>query len=167
MARVARPFKEFAARVRFHCKVNFAPEGKGHHALPDNVGKRGVQVLAQVGAVSLNAGRMKSAQRAAMAANGIDLGVGSAAELQASTDIMKEIDMATIEANAMRSAFGYRSQAMNFENEALAKRATAGAISPFGSMASSLLGSAGSVAGSWYSLNNSGNLKGTIFELKK
>ncbi len=26
---------------------------------------------------------------------------------------------------------------------------------------------AGSVAGSWYSLNNSGNLKGTIFELKK
>ena len=60
----------------------------------------------QVGAVSLNAGRMKSAQRAAMAANGIDLGVGSAVELQASTDIMKEIDMATIEANAMRSASG-------------------------------------------------------------
>ncbi|HNQ56829.1 MAG TPA: hypothetical protein PKH27_04825 [Candidatus Desulfobacillus denitrificans] len=120
----------------------------------------------QAGAVSLNAGRMKSAQRAAMAANGIDLGVGSAVELQASTDIMKEIDMATIEANAMRSAFGYRTQAINFENEAMAKRATAGAVSPFGSAAGSLLGSAGSVAGSWYSLNNAGNLKGTVFELK-
>lgn len=50
--------------------------------------------------------------------------MGSAAEIQASTDIMKEIDMATVESNAVRNAFGYRTQAMNFENEALAKRAT-------------------------------------------
>ena len=35
MARVARPFKEFATRVRFHCKVNFAPKGQSHDALPD------------------------------------------------------------------------------------------------------------------------------------
>ena len=107
----------------------------------------------QVGALSLNAGRLKSAQRAAMAANGIDLGVGSAVELQASTDIMKEIDMATVEANAVRGAFGYRTQAMNFENEAMAKLATAGAISPFGAMSTSLLGSVGSVAQSWYQWN--------------
>jgi len=59
--------------------------------------------------------------------------------------------MATVESNAVRNAFGYRTQAMNFENEAMAKRATAGAISPFGSMASSLLGNAGGVAQSWYS----------------
>lgn len=104
----------------------------------------------QVGALTLNAGRMKSAQRAAMAANGIDLGVGSAVELQASTDIMKEIDVATVESNAVRSAFGYRTQAVNFQNEALTKRATAGAISPFGAMSTSLLGSVGSVAQSWY-----------------
>mgnify|MGYP001609738091 CR=1 FL=1 len=121
----------------------------------------------QVGALTLNAGRLKSSQRAAMAANGIALGVGSAAEIQASTDIMKEIDMATVESNAVRDAFGHRTQAMNFENEARTKRATAGAISPFGSAASSLLGSAGTVASSWYSLNNAGNLKGTIFELKR
>jgi len=31
----------------------------------------------QVGALTLNAGRLKSSQRAAMAANGIDLGVGA------------------------------------------------------------------------------------------
>lgn len=107
----------------------------------------------QVGALTLQAGQLKSRQRTAMAANGIDLGVGTAAEIQASTDIMKEIDKNTIEANATRSAFGYRTQAVNFENEALTKRATAGAISPFGSATSSLLGSAGSVAASWYMMN--------------
>ncbi|GAB3190775.1 virion core protein, T7 gp14 family [Hydrogenophaga aquatica] len=118
----------------------------------------------QAGALTLRAGQLKSSQRAAMAANGIDLGEGSAVELQASTDIMKEIDKNTIEANAVRSAWGYRTQAMNFQNEALTKRATAGAISPFGAATSSLLGSAGTVASSWYSLNKAGALKGTIFE---
>lgn len=132
----------------------------------------------QVGALTLKAGQLKSSQRASLAANGVDLGVGSAAEIQASTDIMSEIDRNTIEANAVRSAWGYRTQAVNFQNEALMaqsngwayrtdaenKRTTASAISPFGSAAGSLLGSAASVAGSWYSLNKSGALKGTIFE---
>ena len=120
----------------------------------------------QVGALTLKAGQLKSSQRATMAANGIDLGVGSAAEIQASTDIMQEIDANTLTANAVRSAWGYRTQAVNFQNEALTKRATAGAISPFGSAAGSMLGSAATVAGSWYSLNKSGALKGTMFELK-
>ena len=118
----------------------------------------------QVGALTLKAGQLKSSQRAAMAANGIDLGVGNAVEVQATTDLMKEIDANTLKANAVRSAWGYRTQGVNFQNEALMKRATAGAISPFGSAAGSLLGSAASVAGSWYSLNKSGALKGTIFE---
>ncbi len=112
----------------------------------------------QVGALTLQAGQLKSRQRAAMAANGIDLGVGSAAEIQASTDIMKEIDKNTVEANATRSAFGYRMQAMNFQNEALTKRATAGAISPGMSAASSLLGSAGSVAASWYRMGGTSDI---------
>lgn len=120
----------------------------------------------QVGALTLKAGQLKSSQRTAMAANGIDLGSGNAVEIQASTDIMKEIDANTLTANAVRSAFGYRTQAVNFENEALTKRATAGAISPFGSAAGSLLGSAATVAGSWYSLNKVGGLNGTMFELK-
>jgi len=64
----------------------------------------------QSAALTLKAGQMKSSQRAAMAANGIDLGVGNAAEIQASTDIMKEIDKNQIEANAIRTAWGYRTQ---------------------------------------------------------
>lgn len=111
---------------------------------------------ADVGALTLKAGQLKSSQRASMAANGIDLGTGSAAELQASTDIMKEIDKNTLEANAVRSAWGYRIQAVNSKNDALLKRATAKAISPFGAAASSLLGSAGSVAGSWYQFSKMG-----------
>jgi len=132
----------------------------------------------QVGALTLKAGQLKSRQRASLAANGIDLGVGNAAEIQASTDIMSEIDRNTIEANAVRSAWGYRTQAVNFQNEALMaqsngwayrtdaenKRATAGGINPLGSATGSLLGSAASVAGSWYSLNKSGALKDTILE---
>lgn len=110
----------------------------------------------QVGALTLKAGQLKSRQRASMAANGLDLGVGSAAEVLASTDLMKEIDKNTIEANAVRSAWGYRTNAVNFENEALAKRATAGAISPFGAATGSLLGDAGRVAQSWYAFNKQG-----------
>ena len=119
----------------------------------------------QVGALTLKAGQLKSSQRVAMAANGIDLGVGNAAEIQASTDIMKEIDSNTLTSNAVRSAWGYRTQAVNYQNEAIMKRGAADGISPGGSAFSSLLGSAGSVAGSWYSLNKSGALKGTMFEL--
>lgn len=64
----------------------------------------------QAASLTLQAGQLKSRQRAAMAASGIDLGVGSAAEVQASTDIMKEIDKNQIEQNAIRSAWGYRTQ---------------------------------------------------------
>lgn len=110
----------------------------------------------QVAALTLQAGQLKSRQRASMAANGIDLGEGNAAEIQATTDIMKEIDASTLTANAMRSAWGYRTQGVNMQNEALMQRATAGAINPFGSAATSLLGSAGSVASSWYAMNKAG-----------
>lgn len=115
----------------------------------------------QVAALTLKAGQVKSSQRAAMAANGIDLGEGSAAEVQASTDIMKDIDKDTITANAIRSAWGYRTQATNSQIEALTKRATASGISPLGSVASSLLGSAGSVASTWYDYTKSVEDKGS------
>ena len=104
----------------------------------------------QVGALTMKAGQVKSSQRASMAANGIDLGEGNAAEIQASTDIMKEVDKNTIEANAVRSAWGYRTQSTNYQNEALIRSATADSINPFASAATSMLGSAGSVASTWY-----------------
>lgn len=105
---------------------------------------------AQVASVTLRAGQVKSAQRAALAANGVDLGVGSAAEALTSTDIQKEEDINTITANAVRAAWGQRMQATNFTNEALTKRAGADSISPGMAGFTSLLGGATQVASSWY-----------------
>lgn len=119
----------------------------------------------QVGALTLKAGQLKSSQRARLAANGVDLGQGSAAEIQASTDIMKEVDVNTLTANAVQSAWGYRTQATNYTNEGITRRAAASGISPIGSAATSLMSSAGQVASSWYSLNKAGALKGTKFEM--
>lgn len=63
---------------------------------------------------TMAAGRARSSQRAALAANGVAVGEGSAAELQASTDIVKEIDVNQIKTNATNQAWGYRIQASNY-----------------------------------------------------
>lgn len=110
----------------------------------------------QIAALTLKAGQIKSSQKASMAANGINLGEGSAAEVQASTDIMKEIDKNTLEANAVRSAWGYRTNAVSSQNEALMKRASASSIDPSSAATSSLLGGAGQVASSWYKFKKEG-----------
>jgi hypothetical protein len=106
----------------------------------------------------LKTAQLKSSQRTAMAANGIDLGSATATNILTSTDTMGEIDANTIAANAVRSAFGYRTQATNSQNEALMKRATGSAISPISAATSTLLTGAGQVAGSWYALNKAGAL---------
>src|SRR5690606_3358942 len=111
----------------------------------------------EVGRLTMKAGQVKGAQRAAMAANGIDLGYGNAAEVQASTDIVKEIDSNQITANAVMSAWGYRSSA-------IMDRAKASTISPAGAAFGTLLTSAGSVADSWYKLNEERALDGTWFD---
>lgn len=116
--------------------------------------RAGQQRQAQIG---LRAGKVKSSQRASLAARGITLGVGNAAETIATTDIMKEIDMLTVNAETVRSAEAARMQRQNFMNaatmqemSALNLETSAGTINPFGSAFSSLLGSAGSVANAWY-----------------
>lgn len=69
--------------------------------------------------LTMQAGQTKASQRAALAANGIAVGEGSAAELQASTDIIKEIDSNQMTANARREAWGMRMQAASYEGQAL------------------------------------------------
>lgn len=109
---------------------------------------------------TLQAGHLKSTQRTAMAANGIDLGEGNAAEIQASTEIMKEADKNTLQANAIKNAWGYRMQGTNFTNEALTARNMSSAISPLASGFTSLLGGAGGVASNWYMMNKMGAMGG-------
>lgn len=115
-----------------------------------------LQGKSEVAKLTQQAGRLKSTQKARLAANGVDLGVGNAAEVQASTDMMKEIDVNTIQSNAFRSAWGQRVQAQNYLNQADAARITAKGINPYMSAANSLMGDSGQVASQWYGLQQQG-----------
>lgn len=117
------------------------------------------------GQVSLRAGKVKGAQRASQGARGIVAGEGNAAEEIATTDLMKETDMLTINANATRSAWAARmagvnaqTQSINASNEALLRGVSAAGISPFMSAGTSLLNSGAAVATSWYSMQRANRL---------
>ncbi len=107
-------------------------------------------------AVRMRTAQLKSTQRTAMAANGIALNEGSALQVLTSTDYMGGVDANTVAANAVRAAWGYRVEATSANNEAVLARATASAINPGMSAATSLLGSAGSLASQWYSFSKAG-----------
>lgn len=96
---------------------------------------------------------LKGTQRAGFAANGVDLGEGSAARTLTSTDVLGEVDANTIHANAVRAAFGYRTQALNYSNDAMQRRAGPGGLQ---AGATRLLSGAGQVASSWYQFNKAG-----------
>jgi len=107
--------------------------------------------------VMLRAAHVKSSQKVAMAANGIDMaGSDTATNMLASTDFMAQSDALTINANAIQQANAIRMQKVNAENEAMIKRATAEGINPDMAFTSSLISGAGQVAANWYMLNKSG-----------
>jgi len=89
------------------------------------------------------AAAFKSSQRVSLAAKGLDLGYGTAADLQDQTDFFSQADVATTRANAQREAWARRSQSANFSAEAAASR-------PWLSGGSTLLAGAGQVADRWY-----------------
>lgn len=109
----------------------------------------------------LSTAALKGSQRAGMAANGIDLGEGSANQILTSTDLLGEVDANTLHANAVRTAFGIRTQAVanngramveaaNESSQALSSRAASGAIRPGMAAGTTLLGGVGKVVDSWY-----------------
>jgi hypothetical protein len=99
---------------------------------------------------------LKGRQIAAMGANGIALDEGSAVQVLAGTDYLGEFDTNAIEANAIAQAWGHRIEATNIRSQARSTRAAARAISPGRAALTSIIGSAGSVASSWYSMNKVG-----------
>lgn len=96
--------------------------------------------------------------RAVMAANGVDVNTGSAAELQIDQAATNELEARTVRNNAAREAQEFRIRGSQFESEAnltqlagenanrSAKRQSRG----------TLLGTAGKVAGSWYQFDQAG-----------
>ncbi len=99
--------------------------------------------------VRMRAAAVKASQRAAMAANGIDVTQGSAADIQTSTDYMGERDAFTVRNDALRSAWGYRTQGASYRDSAGMSRAGASSIRPSVSAATTLLGSATLVSSAW------------------
>lgn len=106
----------------------------------------------------LAAGQVISASRASMAARGIVLNEGNPREIEATTMLMKEIDLNTINANTVRAAAAERMRKVGIEAKSMLDATSAenvglmaGAINPFMAAGTSLLGSAGNLASSWYS----------------
>jgi hypothetical protein len=96
--------------------------------------------------VRQRASQLKGAQRSRLAANGLDLGVGTAADLQDQVDFFAEQDVATARNNARRGAWTARATG----NQAAAQGrfdAQQGNLAAF----SSLLGGASQIAGKWQS----------------
>lgn len=100
--------------------------------------------------------RAKGSQRAQMGASGIALGSNTAQAIVNGTDLVTAEDARQARINAVREAFGHRTDATNKRNEGLAARANAKGISPGFAAATSLLGSATSMSSSYYGMKKAG-----------
>lgn len=103
--------------------------------------KRGEEDAA---AIQRKGAALKSAQRVSLAAKGLDLGYGTAADLQDQTDFFTQSDAATARTNAGREAWNMRARGQQsmFEGSAAARNANLQA-------AGSLLSGAGMVSDKW------------------
>lgn len=115
-----------------------------------------------VGRQTMIAGKVKASQTASFGARGIQGGAGSAAEEIATTDLMKETDALTINANAVRQAWAARTQGVNAQNEALLAGTSARSLNPFASAATSLVGSAADVASGWYRMKRQAKIAAAL-----
>jgi hypothetical protein len=100
-------------------------------------------------AVQRRAAAIKSAQRVNLASKGLDLGYGTAADLQDQTDFFAASDAATARTNAAKDAWGKRAMGANY-------RAEASAQNPMLAGAGTLLGGGAQVADKWYRYKNGG-----------
>lgn len=106
--------------------------------------------------VGLRAGQMEGTARATMAARGLDLGVGTPPEILTTSEMMKEIDLLTINSNTSREVAAVRAEAASYRSQAIMDRASAtnlrgsaGLIDPRREMVTSLLGSASQLSAMW------------------
>lgn len=105
----------------------------------DNAIKRGET---QVQNIEMKGAQIQSAQKVAMAANGIAVGVGSAGDVLTTSKYMTGRDVATAENNTANEAWGYRVRAQNYRANAAMSEYNANSIKPWMSAAGSLLTSA-------------------------
>lgn len=111
----------------------------------------------KAGAVGLRAGKIRSSQRASLAARGIDITSDSAVEQLATTEYMKDLDLLTVNAETVHQAEAARLQKQNYLTQASMQSlssqnaySSAGTISPFAAVGTSLIGGGAQVANAWY-----------------
>ncbi len=95
--------------------------------------------------IQRQASQLTGRQRGLMASRGLDLGVGTPSEILTQTDFFTDVDVGTARDNAAREAWASRAEASNMRAEGAAAMANARSQA-----FSTLLGTAGSVAGKWY-----------------
>lgn len=95
--------------------------------------------------------QLKGSQRAALAANGIDLSQGSALNILTDTDLMGAHDAEVLRMNAAREAYGHQVNAGNDRANAALYGYRSSAENPALNAGTTLLMGAGSVAKQWYS----------------
>ena len=96
---------------------------------------------------------LKSAQRVNLAAKGLDLGYGTAADLQDQTDFFTASDVATTRTNAGREAWNMRAK-----GQAMLQQGKADALNATYQAGGSLLTGAGRVSDRWYAYNRGGTV---------
>jgi len=108
----------------------------------------------QIAIRTLKAGQAISSSKASFAARGIQMGVGSTANVFASAELIKEIDRLTMNTNKVRAMNTKRGQAVNmgirsdmYGTSANNLFATASTVSPFLNMTSTLLTGATNIVG--------------------
>lgn len=95
--------------------------------------------------LTMRAGLEMAQELTRQGARGIQIGAGSAAETQASLELVKEIDAYNIDSSALRRSQAQRMQAVNLRAQGLLGRASAsnmGRMADTGSTAATLLGGA-------------------------
>lgn len=105
-------------------------------------------------AAQRKAAALKSSQRVALAANGLDLSYGTAADLQDQTDFFGQADAATARTNASREAWRLRAGGQQDAAAGAAARSNANMQAT-----GTLISAAGSVASKWYSPSSAGATK--------
>jgi hypothetical protein len=105
---------------------------------------------------TMRAGQEKASYTAHAAHSGVVLGVGNAKEVAASQDVVKDIDVMTINSNTTREAWAQRIRSTQYRNRSNLERVSANnlnrsarSISPWMSATGSLLGSASRIGTQW------------------
>lgn len=145
---VAGAYGAYQSSAAAQAQSNFAAQQAEYNAQIAEYQRQ--HALAQGGAEAIKAQReaqrLRGAQVARLAGNGLDISSGSALALLDDTDFFSQQDAYMIRNNAARAAWGHQVEGQSLTATANMYRAAADAEKPWLSAGASLLGSAGQFA---------------------